>query len=61
MQRMQKANALARAYRNLCLDHGKDIIYESVASHPSHIEDMEAIAKRGAYVTTVFITTESAE
>ena len=61
MQRMQQANALARTYRNLCLDHGEDIIYESVASHPSHIEDMEAIAKRGAYVTTVFITTESAE
>lgn len=61
MQRMQSANMLARNYRNICLERGENIIYESVASHPSHLQDLSSIASRGANVTTVFITTESHE
>lgn len=60
-ERMKTANLTARTYRNICLDHNADIIYESVASHPSHLDDLSAIAERGAYVTTVFVTTEDCE
>lgn len=58
-ERMKAASVLAKSYREDYLKDGLDIIYESVASHPSHLADLDRIKEMGYKITTVYVTTES--
>ena len=58
---MKAASVLAKSYREDYLKDGLDIIYESVASHPSHLADLDRIKEMGYKITTVYVTTESPE
>ena len=60
-ERMKMANFLAKNYRETSLSVGENLIYESVASHPSHLEDLDRIKAMGYKITTVYVTTESPE
>lgn len=41
------ANFLAKNYRETSLSVGENLIYESVASHPSHLADLDRIKEMG--------------
>lgn len=56
-QRMLKAREYALAYREALLASGENVIFESVASHPSHIEDLKRIKAAGNKVVVVYIGT----
>ena len=60
-KRMKMASFLAKEYRKEALQAGESLIYESVASHPSHLEDLDRIKDMGYKITTVYVTTESPE
>ena len=55
------ASFLAKNYRETSLSVGENLIYESVASHPSHLADLDRIKEMGYKITTVYVTTESHE
>lgn len=59
--RMNKARNAAFFLREDLLQNGKDVIFESVASHPSHLADLDRIKAMGYKITTVYVTTESPE
>ena len=59
--RMDKARNAAFFLREDLLQNGKDVIFESVASHPSHLADLDRIKEMGYKITTVYVTTESPE
>ena len=56
---MKAASVLAKSYREDYLKDGLNIIYESVASHPSHLADLDRIKEMGYKITTIYVTTES--
>ena len=56
---MKMANFLAKNYRETSLSVGENLIYESVASHPSHLADLDRIKEMGYKITTIYVTTES--
>ena len=58
-ERMKMANFLAKNYRETSLSVGENLIYESVASYPSHLADLDRIKEMGYKITTVYVTTES--
>lgn len=58
---MEQARDLAMVLRENGLNEGQNLIYESVASHPSHLEDLDRIKAMGYKITTVYVTTESPE
>ncbi len=58
-QRMLIARNAAISLREELLRAGKDVIFESVASHPSHLDDLERIKGMGYKITTVYVTNES--
>lgn len=60
-ERMKAASVLAKSYREDYLKDGLDIIYESVASHPSHLADLDHIKAMGYKITTIYVTTENPE
>lgn len=59
--RMEQARDLAMVLRENGLNEGQNLIYESVASHPSHLADLDRIKAMGYKITTVYVTTESPE
>lgn len=59
--RMKQARNLAMVLRKNGLEEGQNLIYESVASHPSHLADLDRIKAMGYNITTVYVTTESPE
>ena len=60
-ERMKMASFLAKNYRETSLSVGENLIYESVASHPSHLADLDRIKAMGYNITTIYVTTESPE
>ena len=56
---MKMANFLAKNYRETSLSVGENLIYESVASYPSHLGDLDRIKEMGYKITTIYVTTES--
>lgn len=56
---MKMASFLAKNYRETSLSVGENLIYESVASHPSHLGDLDRIKATGNNITMVYVTTES--
>ena len=56
---MKMANFLAKNYRETSLSVGENLIYESVASHPSHLADLDRIKAMGNNIIMVYVTTES--
>ena len=59
--RMKQARDLAMALRENGMNEGQNLIYESVASHPSHLADLDRIKAMGYNITTIYVTTESPE
>lgn len=57
--RMNKARDMAMLLREKLLAEGTNLIYESVASHPSHLADLDRIKAMGYKITTIYVTTES--
>ena len=53
------ANFLAKNCRETSLSVGENLIYKSVASHPSHLADLDRIKEMGYKITTIYVTTES--
>ena len=60
-ERMKAANFLARELREASLRAGENLIYESVASHPSHLDDLDRIKAMGYTITAVYVSPESPE
>ncbi len=58
MERMRAARDAAINYRSMLLTEGKDVIYESVASHEQHIEDLQTIHDLGYTIMTLYVATE---
>lgn len=59
--KMETARDIAIKYRTKELENGNSIIYESVFSHPSHLQDLEQIKNMGYNITSFYIATESPE
>lgn len=57
--RMNKARDMAMLLREKLLAEGTNLIYESVASHPSHLGDLDRIKAMGNNIIMVYVTTES--
>lgn len=60
-EKMKVAGFLAKSFRSEYLQSHQDIIYESVASHPSHLDDLDEIKSIGYKITTIYVTTENPE
>ena len=60
-EKMKVASFLAKSFRSEYLQSHQDIIYESVASHPSHLDDLDEIKSIGYKITTIYVTTENPE
>lgn len=58
-EKIYLARIIAEQQRKDLLNEKKDIIYESVGSHPSHLEDLERIKKLGYNITTIYVATEN--
>ncbi len=58
-QRMLKAREIALAYREALLKDGENVIFESVASHPSHVDDLKRIKDRGNKIIVVYVGTNN--
>ena len=56
-EKMLKARDYALTYREILLNSGENVVFESVASHPSHLEDLQRIKARGNKVVTVYVGT----
>lgn len=56
-QRMLKAREIALGYRDGLLSDGENVVFESVASHPSHLGDLQRIKAMGNKVVTVYVGT----
>lgn len=56
-ERMLRAREYALAYREILLKDGENVIFESVASHPSHVEDLKRIKAADNKVIVVYIGT----
>lgn len=59
IEKIKQARENALLIREQYLHERKDIIYESVGSHPSHLEDLERIKKLGYNITTIYVATEN--
>lgn len=58
-ERMKKARDMALLLREDLLNNGENIMFESVASHKSHVEDLKAIKEMGYDITTIYVTTDN--
>lgn len=56
-ERMLKARDIALSYRERLLSGGENVIFESVASHPSHVRDLKRIKAAGNKVILIYIGT----
>lgn len=51
----RKAQRLAKERRQSLLDEGRSLAYETVMSHPSHLDFIRAAKRRGYYVLLLFV------
>ncbi|MGN0760579.1 MAG: zeta toxin family protein [Christensenellales bacterium] len=57
-ERMRNARDMALMLRKELLLDGMNVMFESVASHKSHIEDLKEIKELGYEITTIYVTTD---
>ena len=55
------AQTQVREFRDRCIAERQSVSYETVLSHPSHLDAMERAVALGFYVRLIFVTTDDPE